>query len=64
MTSPYLEQLLVPLGVALPQMLDRIEAKLANERLEVADQERLRRRAELIRGLLTVCPISAHKERD
>jgi hypothetical protein len=30
-------------------MLDQIEADLANEKLGVAEEERLRRRAELIR---------------
>lgn len=52
MTSPYLQQSLLPLSAALPQMLDKIEAKLANEKLEVAERERLGQRAELIRGLL------------
>jgi hypothetical protein len=36
MTSPYLEESFVPLSVALLQMLDKIEAKLANEKLEPA----------------------------
>ena len=58
MTSPYLQQRLLPLSVALPQMLDKIEAKLANEKLEVAERERLRQRAELIRGLLGPSQIS------
>jgi hypothetical protein len=52
MTSPYLEQALVPLSVALPEMLEKIEAKLANEKLEAAEEERLRQRAEMIRSLL------------
>jgi hypothetical protein len=52
MTSPYLQQPLVPLDVALPQMLEKIEAKLANEKPEAAEEQRLRRRAEMIRGLL------------
>jgi hypothetical protein len=30
MTSPYLEQPLLPLAVALPRMLDQIEAELAD----------------------------------
>jgi len=54
MTSPYLERPLVPLGVALPQMVKNIEAELANEKLEPAQEERLRWRAELIHGLLTL----------
>ena len=53
MTSPYLDRPLVPLAVALPQMLERIEAQLAHDRLDAGEQERLRRRAELIRSLLT-----------
>jgi hypothetical protein len=52
MTSPYLEQPLLPLAVVLPRMLDRIEAELAGEKLGAAEEERLRQRAELIRGLL------------
>ena len=51
MTSPYLEQPLVPLGVALPQMLENVEADLANEKLEPAEKSRLRQRVELIRRL-------------
>jgi hypothetical protein len=31
-------------------MLDKIEAELANEKLEAAKEEHLRRRAEIIRG--------------
>ena len=52
-TSPYLNRPLLPLAVALPQMLDRIEAQLADEKLGAAAEERLRQRAELIRWLLT-----------
>jgi hypothetical protein len=52
MTSPYLEQHLVPLGVALPQMLKKIEAELANEKREPAQRSHLCRRAELIHWLL------------
>ena len=52
MTSPYLEQPLFPLAVALRRMLDQIEAQLADEKLVAAEEERLCRRAELIRGLL------------
>jgi hypothetical protein len=57
MTSPYLEQPLLPLAVALPRMLDQIEAELAGEKLGAAEEERLRQRAELIRGLLAPRPI-------
>jgi hypothetical protein len=52
MTSPYLNRPLLPLAVALPRMLDQIEAQLADEKLAAAEEDRLRRRAELIRGLL------------
>ena len=48
MTSPYLQKPLLPLSVALPQMLEKIEAKLANEKPEAAEEQRLRRRAELM----------------
>jgi hypothetical protein len=58
MTSPYLEQPLLPLAIALPRMLDRIEAELADENLEAAEERRLRKRAELIRGLLPPQSIS------
>jgi hypothetical protein len=58
MTSPYLEQSFVPLSVALLQMLDKIEAKLMNEKLEAAEEERLRGRAQLIRRLLEPSPIT------
>ena len=50
--SPYLDQPLLPLAVALPRMLDQIEAQLADEKLGAAEEERLRRRGDLIRGLL------------
>jgi hypothetical protein len=58
MTSPYLNQPLVPLGVALPQMLETIEAELANKKLGAPQEEPLRRRAELIRWLLRLEPIT------
>jgi hypothetical protein len=54
MTSPYLNRPLLPLAVALPRMLERIEAELARDKLDAAEQERLCRRAELIRSLLTI----------
>ena len=53
MTSPYLNRPLVPLAVALPRLLTNIEAKLAKDKLEASEDERLRQRAELIRWLLT-----------
>jgi hypothetical protein len=52
MTSPYLDRPLIPLAVALPLLLESIEAGLANEKLELAEKRRLRWRAELLRGLL------------
>ena len=53
MTSFYLARPQLPLAAALSQMLANIEAELAEERLEAGDERRLRRRAELIRWLLT-----------
>jgi len=58
MTSPYLEQPFVPLGVALPLVLEKIEAELANERLQAAEKQHFRRRAESIRWLLRLAPIT------
>jgi hypothetical protein len=49
--SPYLDRPLLPLAVALPRMLERIEADLATA--GPAETRRLSQRAELIRGLLT-----------
>ena len=53
MTSPYLNRPLLPLAVALPRMLEKVEAELAADKLDAAEQERLCRRAEVIRSLLT-----------
>jgi hypothetical protein len=53
MTSSYLTRPKMPLAAALSQMLRRIEMELAEEKLEAADERRLRRRVELIRSLLT-----------
>jgi hypothetical protein len=58
MTSPYLDQPLVPLAAALSQMLEYIEADLADGKLDGVQTERLRWRAELIRWLLTPRPIT------
>ena len=52
MISPYLEQPLRPLAVALPLLLAQIEAELSNERIRAAEKWRLRLRAGLIRSLL------------
>ena len=58
MTSPYLDRPLVPLAVALPQMLAKIEAELSTA-AGPAEERRLSERAELIRGVLApqVSPI-------
>jgi hypothetical protein len=50
MTSPYLDRPLIPLAVALPRMLEKIEAELVTA--EAAKKGRLRQRAKLVRGLL------------
>ena len=55
---PYLDRPLVPLAAALPRMLEQIEAALAVEKLNAAEEERLRQRADLIRGLLAPQPIA------
>jgi hypothetical protein len=48
--SPYLDRPLLPLAIALPRMLQEIEAELATA--GPAETRRLQRRAALIRGLL------------
>jgi hypothetical protein len=53
MTSPYLDRPLVPLAVALPQMLEKIEAELVDRTVGATEKSRLRHRAELMRELLT-----------
>jgi hypothetical protein len=58
MTSPYLNQPLLPLAVALSRMLDQIEAQLADDKPGPVEEGRLRWRAELIRSLLTPRPIT------
>ena len=52
MTSPHLDRPLLPLAVVLPILLRNIEATLANEKLDAAEKQRLRRRGALIRSLL------------
>ena len=44
MTSPYLDRPLLPLAVALPRMLEKIEAELADENAGAAEKWRLRQR--------------------
>jgi hypothetical protein len=58
MTSPYLNRPLLPLAVALPWMLDQIEAELADETAEPVEKQRLGQRAELMRWLLAPQPIA------
>jgi hypothetical protein len=50
MSSPYLDRLLLPLAVALPRLLEKVEANLATAK--PAEKLRLQRRADLLRGLL------------
>jgi hypothetical protein len=63
MTSPYLEQPLLPLTVTLSRLLERIDLELASEKLGAAEERRLRWRAELIRRLLTPRPITRSRQR-
>jgi hypothetical protein len=56
--SPYLDRPLLPLTVALPRMLETIEAELADVKVSAAEKWRLRQRAELVRGLITPRPTS------
>ena len=51
MTSPYLDQPTIPLAVALRSMLAETEAKISAA--EPAEQEGLRRRAQLLRDWIT-----------
>jgi hypothetical protein len=50
--TAYLAQPLLPLAVALPRMLENIEAELNEIKLEGEEERRLQERAELVRGLL------------
>jgi hypothetical protein len=54
MTSPYLDRPLLPLAVALPRTLEKIESELAPA--GPAQKWRLRQRAELLRRLLAPSP--------
>jgi hypothetical protein len=49
MTSPYLDRPVLPLAVALPRIMEKIEAELVTA--QPAEKWRLRQRAELVRGL-------------
>jgi hypothetical protein len=53
MISPYLNRPILPLADALPQMLAKIETKLADGEMAAAEKWQLRVRAGLIRSLLT-----------
>jgi len=54
--SPYLDQPLFPLAVALPRMLAKIESELPSSRLEV--KRELEGRARLICELLALSPVT------
>jgi hypothetical protein len=56
MTSSYLDRPLLPLAVALPRMLEKIETELADEIAGAAEKWRLRQHAGLVRALLTRKP--------
>jgi hypothetical protein len=58
MPSAYLEQPLFPFAVLAPLMIAKIEAALANEKLDPGEVSRLRRRAEVIRSLLAPRPVT------
>ena len=58
MTSFSLTRPKIPLAATLSQMLENIELELAEGKLEAGGERRLRRRAELIRWLLTPQPIT------
>jgi len=58
MTSPYLDRPLLPLAVVLLRLLEQIEAELAGRKLEPTEERALRRRAELICGLLAPRPLT------
>ena len=52
MTSPYLDQPLLPLSMALLRMLAEIEAELVAA--SPAEERHLRQRAELLRRLMVI----------
>jgi hypothetical protein len=58
MTSSYLTRQKLPLAAALSLMLEDIEAELAHGKLDAMQAERLCWRAELIRRLLMLRPIT------
>jgi hypothetical protein len=57
-TIPYLDRPIFPLAVALSRILENIETKLTEEKLEIGERARFDQRTELIRGLLATRPIS------
>jgi hypothetical protein len=54
--SPYLDKLFVPLAVALPPMLARVETEIPSARAQ--ERQRLENRARLIRELLAPRPVT------
>jgi hypothetical protein len=54
--SPYLDKPLLPLAVALPRMLDQIEAEIISARPE--EKRQLETRARLIYELLAPRPVT------
>jgi len=54
--SPYLDKPLVPLAVALPPMLARVETEIPSARPQ--ERQRLENRARLIRELLAPRPVT------
>jgi len=57
--SPYLDKPVVTLGVALPRMLEGIEAELADQTVTEAKKWHLRQRAEMVRGLISRANVPA-----
>jgi len=52
MTSPYLDEPLTPLAMALLRMLEKIETQLADQTICAAKTRRLRQRAGFLCSLL------------
>jgi hypothetical protein len=53
MTSPYLEQPLLALAVALPRLLEKIETDIRDDTRSAEEKWQLRCRAGMVRRLLT-----------
>ena len=56
MISPYLDRPLLPLALALPPILEQIEAALADVKLSAAEKWCVRQRASLVRDALRRSP--------